>query len=163
MVTTGMHRQGETSHNTPKRKTGTIPAEPGLRWSPDVFEFYYGRFSGNSCYARLDGEKVLFEQTCGGNFSSGTREITPSEDEWRVFFETISVIGCAKWHPEYISPHGCCGATYWHISIKYQDYLVSSRGEDAFPGTPGQSPSGEFKAFLAAFHRFIAAGPGAET
>jgi hypothetical protein len=98
----------------------------------------------------------------GGNFSSGTREITPSEDEWRAFFKAISAIGCNRWQSEYLSPHGCCGVTYCHLRIKYRGLQVSSRGGDAFPETSGQSASGGFRAFLAAFRLLVAAGPGVE-
>ena len=71
-----------SSHgDTGNREKELISDEPGRSWYPGIFEFYYGRFSGNSCYARGDGEKILFEETGGGNFSTGTREITPSEDK----------------------------------------------------------------------------------
>ncbi len=136
--------------------------ESGGSWYPDIFEFYYGRFSGNSCYARWDGKMILFEQTGGGNFSRRTREIIPTETAWRVFFETISGIGCTRWQPEYLSPHGCCGVTYWHLRIKNHAFTVCSGGEDAFPETTGKSASGGFGAFLAAFRLLISSAPAPE-
>lgn len=162
MATTGVHSRGDAPCDTGNRAKELMPDESGHSWHPVLFEFYYGRFSGDSCYARWDGEKILFEQTGGGNFSSGTREITPSDNEWRVFFETISFIGCTGWQSEYLSPHGCCGVTYWHLRIKYRGLLVNSRGEDAFPETSGQFDSGGFMAFLAVFRLLIAAGKGTE-
>lgn len=118
---------------------------------PDQFEFYYGHFDGSSCHAKWNGNSLIVEQSRGGNFSSAPRKVTPSEGSWKTFWNKIAEIGCPEWAPEYLSPHGCCGTTYWSLQIAKGELSVSSRGANAFPGGGSSGPTADFQRFLAAY------------
>jgi len=116
---------------------------------PDRFEFYYGSFSGNSLYCTLDsGGSITLERTNGGNFSGSIRTLHPDREQWAVFRSQLDVLIIWDWQPEYSAAHGCCGVTYWHIVLDWDENHLASRGANAFPGGAGPSPSPEFSRFL---------------
>jgi hypothetical protein len=110
---------------------------------PRHFSFYLGRYSGGSCMVRWDGTFLHIEKTEGGNFSGISRCYRPRERQWREFWTTAEDLGVWSWEKSYSAPHGCCGVTYWQITLTHGGRTLSSSGEDLFPdgAGPGLSPA----------------------
>ena len=110
------------------QKTGLLPRQ---------FIFYLGTYSGGSCMVRWDGTSILVEKTEGGNFSGSSRRCQPDEGQWREFWRRVQDIGVWSWEQSYTAPHGCCGATYWLLTLSRGGRTLISAGEDRFPDGKG--------------------------
>ncbi len=113
--------------------TGGAPGVTGTATMPDVLEFYYGSFNGPSFYVHLEDGTLISESSNGGVFPADRTYSCPSPGEWEAFFTSIAPAEVFSWLPEYPTAHGCCQATYWHLTLCTPDRQVTSRGSDSRP------------------------------
>ena len=104
---------------------------------PGQFLFYLGTYSGGSCMVRWNGTSILIEKTGGGNFNGISRSCQPGEKQWREFWRMLQDIGVWSWEQSYAVPHGCCGVTYWYLTLSHGGRTLISSGEDLFPDGKG--------------------------
>jgi hypothetical protein len=122
--------------------------DPGPALLPGHFSFYLGSYSGGSCLVRWDGRSLIAEKTRGGNFSGVSRRYQPGIGQWEEFWRRADDLGIWSWDTSYSAPHGCCGVTYWQITLSRGAKTISSSGEDMFPDGVGQASSRVFIALI---------------
>lgn len=133
-----------------------LPKGSSLPSIPQRFEFYYGSFSGKSIFCNLGDEgDLIIEETNGGNFSGTPRTIHPDFKQWDLFRKALDNCDIWDWEKEYSAAHGCCGVTYWHLTVDWDGCRISSRGENSFPGGEGQLPTLKYTRFLDALELLL--------
>jgi hypothetical protein len=122
--------------------------DPGPTLLPGQFSFYLGNYSGESCLVRWDGRTFIVEKTGGGNFSGISKRYLPGIGNWKEFWHKIDELGVWSWDASYSAPHGCCGVTYWQLTLSHGGRTISSHGEDMFPDGLGPASSRVFIALI---------------
>lgn len=122
--------------------------DPGPTLLPGQFSFYLGSYSGGSCLVRWDEGMLIVEKTAGGNFNGIPRRYQPGIRHWEEFWHRIDDLGAWSWDAMYSAPHGCCGVTYWQLSISYGGRTISSSGKDMFPDGLGPASSRSLVALI---------------
>ncbi len=84
---------------------------------------------------QLKGEVIVYGAIC-----QEAIHITPSEEAWRDFRQTLDRIGVWKWQKKYVNPQIVDGSG-WRFRIEYSDRRLDSSGINEYPGPDG-SPAG---------------------
>ncbi|MCL5257362.1 MAG: hypothetical protein M1319_06150 [Chloroflexi bacterium] len=79
------------------------------------------------------------------------KEITPTSEDWRGFWEAVEQCGVWSWARRYRSKRCMVlDGTHWHLTLACQENTVESEGLNAFPGSDSITPSDQFNRFLRA-------------
>jgi hypothetical protein len=99
---------------------------------PQEFQLGYGPFlypeEGFTIHLRAD---ILYYSPDGSK--SNEEEISPTEEEWELFWQKVDELGVWNWNPHY---QLCCqGGTRWKVKIVYNELEIDSSGENDYPDT----------------------------
>lgn len=131
--------------------------------APKRFDAYIGGFGGTSYHVELQGD-ILRHTTNEAEHYKKPRHatITPSEEQWREFRETLDDLQVWRWRAEYPNP-GVCDGTGWSLDIAYDDRALESHGDNNYPDASGNSNDHPdhtevFKQYLAAVEKLLGGG-----
>jgi hypothetical protein len=100
---------------------------------PKVFEFYYKAATEPELSIKAENGKII-----PGEFNIfypiHDDEITPSEEEWKNFWDKMDEIGIWDWKREYPDPYAMVIDGFkWNLKIELGDKKIESSGYNVYP------------------------------
>ena len=99
---------------------------------PKKFNVFVGGFFGPSYSAEIDGASLTYQIYKSGNSLKETKEIKPSPEEWKKFWEVCDRIELWNWQPRYENLDILDGFS-WRIVIEFDDKKLDSSGSNDGP------------------------------
>jgi hypothetical protein len=132
---------------------------------PRALEVYVGSFGGPSYGVWWEGSRLIYESFLSGYEERRQLVVSPSEAQWRRFWQTMDRIGVWTWGSRYepsqrFEPvEQVRDGTHWSLTLACGDRSVQSSGDSRGPGSADLDDSELFGAFTEAVSRLVGGRP----
>ena len=132
---------------------------------PRALEVYVGNFGGPSYGLWWDGSRLVYESFLSGYEERRQVVLSPSQAQWRRFWQTMDRIEVWAWGSRYepsqrFEPvEQVRDGTHWSLTLALGDRSVQSSGDSRGPGSDDLDDSKPFGEFTGAVSRLVGGRP----
>ena len=104
--------------------------------SPSKLEIFVG--GGPEPAYSVESIGTMLRYTCIDQHGSPTEDISPTEEDWNRFKDTLEDLNVWNWKPSYSTSGIILDGTSWSISAHWDGQEIESKGSNAFPSRFGE-------------------------